>query len=62
MDPQANLTVGLGINPRDIDVSIANVLLDPSLSLEDIVEQTSTPNVDVAPGPRSRRPLAFAST
>ena len=49
MDPQANLTVGLGLNARDIEVSIANVLLDPSLSLEDIVEQTTTENVDVAP-------------
>ncbi len=49
MDPQANLTVGLGLNARDIDVSIANVLLDPSLTLEDIVEQTDTENVDVAP-------------
>jgi chromosome partitioning protein len=49
MDPQANLTVGLGLNPRDIEVSIANVLLDPSLSLEDVVEQTETERVDVAP-------------
>jgi chromosome partitioning protein len=49
LDPQANLTVGLGLNPRDIEVSIANVLLDPSLSLEDIVESTQTPGVDVAP-------------
>lgn len=49
MDPQANLTVGLGLNARDIEVSIANVLLDASLSLEDIVEQTETENVDVAP-------------
>jgi chromosome partitioning protein len=49
MDPQANLTVGLGLDARDIEVSIANVLLDPSLSIEDIVEQTGTENVDVAP-------------
>ncbi|MEA2025086.1 MAG: ParA family protein [Chloroflexota bacterium] len=49
MDPQANLTVGLGLNARDIEVSIANVLLDPSLTLEDIVESTATENVDVAP-------------
>lgn len=49
MDPQANLTVGLGLNPRDIDVSIANVLLDPTLSLEDIVERTETDHIDVAP-------------
>jgi chromosome partitioning protein len=49
MDPQANLTVGLGLDARDVEVSIANVLLDASLSIEDIVAQTSTENVDVAP-------------
>ncbi len=49
MDAQANLTVGLGIEPRRIEVSIANVLLDPSLSLEDIVVRTDTDGVDVAP-------------
>ena len=49
VDPQANLTMGLGLKPRDIEVSIANVLLDPSLTLQDIVESTGTDNLDVAP-------------
>ena len=49
MDPQANLTVGLGLNPRDIQLSIANVLIDPSVSVQDIVRSTSTPNIDVVP-------------
>ena len=49
MDPQANLTVGLGLSAQSIEISIANVLLDASLSLEDIVESTETENVDVAP-------------
>ena len=49
MDPQANLTVGLGLNPNEIEVSIANVLLDASLSLADIVMQTDTEGIDVAP-------------
>ena len=49
LDPQANLTVGLGLSAQSIEVSIANVLLDASLSLEDIVETTETEHVDVAP-------------
>ena len=49
LDPQANLTVGLGLSARSIEVSIANVLLDASLSLEDIIESTETENVDVVP-------------
>ena len=49
LDPQANLTVGLGLSAQSIEISIANVLLDASLSLEDIVESTQTESVDVAP-------------
>ena len=49
MDPQANLTVGLGLNPREISHSMANVLIDPSISLRDIIRPTSTERIDVAP-------------
>jgi chromosome partitioning protein len=49
LDPQANLTAGLGLSAQSIELSIANVLLDASLSLEDIVETTETQNVDVVP-------------
>lgn len=49
MDPQANLTVGLGLNPRDIERSMANVLIDSSVSLRDIVLATQNEGIDVAP-------------
>ena len=49
MDAQANLTVGLGLNPRTIDRSIANVLIDADVSLQDIVVPTQTTGIDVAP-------------
>jgi len=49
MDAQANLTVGLGLNPRTIEQSIANVLLDRDLSLEEVVIPTQTAGIDVAP-------------
>ena len=49
MDPQANLTVGLGLNMRNIDRSIADALVDSSVTLDDIVVPTQTPSVDVAP-------------
>ena len=49
MDPQSNLTVGLGINLRNVDRSIAEALVDPSVSLDDIIVPTQTANVDVAP-------------
>src|SRR6188508_978665 len=36
MDPQANLTVGLGINLRTVENSMAEALVDPALMLDDI--------------------------
>lgn len=49
MDPQANLTVGLGINLRTVEQSMADVLVDPDVSLEQIVLPTQTTGIDVAP-------------
>ena len=49
MDPQANLTVGLGINLRNVDKSMADVLVDDDVTLEDAVLPTQTAGVDVAP-------------
>ena len=49
MDAQANLSVGLGINVATIQHSMANVLGDPRLRLQEIVISTQTPNIDVAP-------------
>jgi chromosome partitioning protein len=49
MDPQANLTVGLGLNLRTIEQSMADVLVNPDISLRDIVVPTQTTGIDVAP-------------
>ncbi|HET7699889.1 MAG TPA: AAA family ATPase [Candidatus Limnocylindria bacterium] len=49
LDPQANLTVGLGIDINTVDRNIANVLVDPDVSLASIIRPTKTKNVDVVP-------------
>ena len=49
MDPQANLTVGLGLNPRTIQRSMADVLINPDVHLQDVVVPTQTAGIDVAP-------------
>ena len=49
MDPQANLTVGLGINLRTVERSMAEALTDADTSLEDIIVPTETSGIDVAP-------------
>ncbi len=49
MDPQANLTVGLGINSGTVERSMADVLADSRARLRDVVIPTETAGVDVAP-------------
>jgi chromosome partitioning protein len=49
MDPQANLTVGLGINLGQVEQSIAHVLDDTNVPLESIILPSPTSGIDVAP-------------
>ncbi len=49
MDPQANLTVGLGIALSDVRSSMADVLAEERVSLPDVVLETSVPGLMVAP-------------
>src|SRR5665811_1665922 len=49
MDPQANLTVGLGINLGQVERSIAQILDDGTASLESIILESQTERIDVAP-------------
>ncbi len=48
LDPQGNATTGLGINPRNLDTSIYDVLLRDT-PLEDCIEPTSVRNLFVCP-------------
>jgi chromosome partitioning protein len=49
MDPQANLTVGLGINLGQVERSIAQVLDETGAPLESIIVPSATERIDVAP-------------
>jgi chromosome partitioning protein len=49
MDPQANLTVGLGINIGTVEQSMADVLADERARIEDVILPTQTAGIDVAP-------------
>ncbi len=49
LDPQANLTVGLGLDLNTLERSIAEVLVDSNVTLASIIQSTKTKNVDVAP-------------
>jgi chromosome partitioning protein len=49
MDPQANLTAGLGINLNTVERSMADVLADGRASLQDVIRPTESAGIDVAP-------------
>jgi chromosome partitioning protein len=49
MDAQANLTVGLGLNLRTVEQSMAEVLTDPAVSIADIIIPSQNAGIDVAP-------------
>jgi len=39
-DPQGALSVGLGVNPHNLDLSIYNLLMDTSVSIDDVLIKT----------------------
>ena len=49
MDPQANLTAGLGINLNTVERSMADVLADGRSTLREVVLPTEIAGIDVAP-------------
>jgi chromosome partitioning protein len=49
MDPQANLTAGLGINLNTVERSMADVLADGRSTLSEIILPTDVAGIDVAP-------------
>ncbi|MDH4142085.1 MAG: AAA family ATPase [Chloroflexota bacterium] len=49
MDPQANLSAGLGINLNMVERTMADVLADDGADLAEIVLPTETAGIDIAP-------------
>jgi chromosome partitioning protein len=49
MDPQANLTAGVGVNLNGVAISMADVLADGEATFEQVILETDTPGIDVAP-------------
>lgn len=48
-DPQGALSVGLGLNPNEIEVSIYDLLLDRTVSLPQVVVPSRVPGLDLVP-------------
>ncbi len=48
-DPQGALSVGLGINPHELDVTVYNLLVDRTTDVRSAVRTTNVPNLDLLP-------------
>jgi chromosome partitioning protein len=48
-DPQGALSVGLGINPHELDVTIYNLLMDRSAKVSDAIKTTRVEGLDLLP-------------
>ncbi len=49
MDPQANLTVGLGVSLGGVKRSMSDVLTEDEATMEEVVVETQTAGIDLAP-------------
>ncbi|WP_265521442.1 ParA family protein [Oerskovia flava] len=48
-DPQGAASVGLGVNPHDLDRTVYNLLMDRAVTAHDIVVQSNVPGLDLLP-------------
>ncbi len=48
-DPQGSLSVGLGLNPHEMDLTIYNLLMQREVALEDVVVPSGVPGMDLLP-------------
>ena len=49
LDPQGALSAGLGIPHDELDLTIYNLLIDPSTSVLETIHRTSVPGLDLVP-------------
>src|SRR2546421_1456431 len=48
-DPQGALSVGLGVNPMELDLTVYNLLMERGLALDDVLLKTAVPGMDLLP-------------
>ena len=48
-DPQGALSVGLGVNPHELDKTVYTLLMERGAQVADVVRSTSVPGLDVVP-------------
>jgi chromosome partitioning protein len=48
-DPQASLTVGLGLNPNTVEMTIYHLMMQPGVTPDDVIVPSGVPGVDLIP-------------
>jgi chromosome partitioning protein len=48
-DPQGSLSVGLGLNPHEMDLSVYNLLMQRDVTVDDVIVPSGVPGMDLLP-------------
>jgi len=48
-DPQGSLSVGLGLNPHEMELSIYNLLMQRDVTIDEVIVPTNVPGMDLLP-------------
>jgi chromosome partitioning protein len=48
-DPQGSLSVGLGLNPHEMDLTIYNLLMQRDVTIDEVIVETGVPGMDLLP-------------
>ena len=48
-DPQGSLSVGLGLNPHEMDLTVYNLLMERDIDLQEVVVPSGVPGMDLLP-------------
>lgn len=48
-DPQGALSVGLGVNPHDLELTIYNLMMQRDVAIDEVLLKTGTPGMDLLP-------------
>ena len=48
-DPQGSLSVGLGLNPHEMDLTVYNLLMERDVTVDDVIVPSGVPGMDLLP-------------
>jgi chromosome partitioning protein len=48
-DPQGSLSVGLGLNPHEMDLTVYNLLMERDVTVDEVIVPTGVPGMDLLP-------------